>query len=103
MPSTDDISPSRGTGLTDKFKRYVFVGLVVVGGIFALDQLGLSTNSLAQKAKRATRQAAEDQGVSNDCSFLKAPENFRGAQARHRELVSRTTEAFSANSAEAKV
>jgi hypothetical protein len=92
---------SSKTGSTDKFKRRLVVGIVAVGTIFAFDQLGLSTNSLAQKARRAVSRTEQTQGASNDCSFLKAPEDFRGAQARHRELVSRTTDAFSVESMEA--
>jgi len=101
MPITNGRNTSSKTGLTDKIKRYVVVASVAVAAIFALDQLGLSTNSLAQKARRITRQTGQNQIVGGDCSYLKAPENFRGVQARHRETVSRTTEALSGNSSEA--
>lgn len=101
MPMTGGTRASSRSGLTDKFKRRLFIGIVAVGAIFVLDQLGLSPSSLAQKAKRAVSRTEQTQITSNDCSYLKAPENFRGAQARHREMVSRTTEAFGPDSLEA--
>ncbi|MGH9940654.1 MAG: hypothetical protein ACREAM_30790, partial [Blastocatellia bacterium] len=81
--------------MADQFKRYVIVVFVAVAAIFTLDQMGSS--SLAQKARRIASQTEQDQLIGSDCSYLKAPENFRGAQARHREFVSRTTEAIRGN------
>ncbi|MGE0128841.1 MAG: DUF1549 domain-containing protein [Blastocatellales bacterium] len=101
MPITNGPNMSGRISLTSKFKRCVILGIVAVAAIFILDQLGLSTNPLAQKARRVARQPEQNQIDSSDCVYLKAPESFRGAQARHREAISRTTEAFSVDSAEA--
>ncbi|MGH9769601.1 MAG: DUF1549 domain-containing protein [Blastocatellia bacterium] len=97
MPITGGVNTSSKASATGKFKRYLIVAFVAVAAIFTLDQLGLSTSSLAQKARRIARQAEQNQTSVDDCSYLKAPDNFRGAQARHREMVSRTTEAVSGN------
>ncbi len=101
MPIKGGTTASSKTGLAGKFKRYAVIALIAAGAVFTLDQLGLSTSSLAQKTRRAARQVEQNQITSDDCSYLKAPETFRGAQARHRELISRTTEAFNANSQDA--
>jgi len=97
MPITNGVSASSKTILADKFKRCVIVAFVAAAAIFTLDQLGLSGSSLAQKDRRVASQTEQDHLTGGDCSYLKAPENFRGAQARHREFVSRTTEAIRGN------
>jgi hypothetical protein len=101
MPLTGGTRGSSKTVLTDKLKRRLVVGVVAVVTIFVSSQFVASTNSLAQKTKRAVSRAEQTQLTSSDCSYLKSPEEFRGAQARHRELVSRTTEAFSTDAMEA--
>jgi hypothetical protein len=95
MPMTGGPNTSSRATLTGRFKRYVIIAFIAVGAVFTLDQLGFSVNSLAQKSKRAARSAESNRIAGSDCAFLKAPENFRGAQARHREAISRTTEAIS--------
>src|SRR5215813_12109837 len=98
MPITTGIAASRRATLTNKIKRCVIVAAIAVAAIVALDQLGLTPSSLAQKAWRGVRRVEQNQSANADCSFLKAPENFRGVQARHREAVSRTTAALRGNS-----
>jgi hypothetical protein len=76
----------------------LIAAFITVGAIGALDQLGLSTNSLAAlfggQDRRPVRNV-EGNLTGSDCSYLKAPENFRGAQARRRVAVSESTEAIS--------
>ncbi len=103
MPMTGGTNISSKPGLTERFKRYAIVAFIAVGVIFTLDQLGLSTNSLAQKSRRSARNPSNDQLASSDCAYLKAPENFRNVQARHRVAVSQTTEAVSADLAGAEL
>ena len=98
MPITTGIPASRRATLTNKIKRCVIVAAIAVAAIVALDQLGLTPSSLAQKAWRGVHRVEQNQSANADCSFLKAPENFRGVQARHREAVSRTTAALRGNS-----
>ncbi len=95
MPIRDGVNTASKTGPAVKFKRCLIVALAIVTALFILDQVGLFTGSLAQKANRPTRQAERDEALRNDCSYLKAPENFRGAQSRRREMVSRRTEMIS--------
>ncbi len=97
MPITGGIKASSRASLTGRIKRCVIVASVAVAAIAALDHLGLSGSSLAQKARRGVNQTERNQSGAGDCSYLRAPENFRGVQARHREAISRTTEALSGN------
>src|SRR5215813_1989021 len=101
MPITTGIAASRRATLSNKIKRCVIVAAIAVAAIVALDELGLTPSSLAQKAWRGVHRVEQNQSANADCTFLKAPENLRGVQARHREAVSRTTEALRGNSAEA--
>ncbi|MGH9835754.1 MAG: DUF1549 domain-containing protein, partial [Blastocatellia bacterium] len=98
MPMTGGINTSNKAGLSGRFKRYVIVAFMAAGAIGALDQLGLTTNSLAAllggQDRRPVR-SVEGNLTGSDCSYLKAPENFRGVQARHRLAVSETTQAIS--------
>ncbi len=106
MPMTGGINTSTKAGLSGRFKRYVIVAFIAVGAIAALDQLGLSTNSLAAllggQDRRPVRNV-EGNLAGSDCSYLKAPENFRGAQARHRVAVSEATQAISNKLGEAEL
>jgi hypothetical protein len=97
MPSRGAVSNLNRPGPTGKFKRCLILAFFALLAIGAIDQMRFSPGILAQKARSVTRQTNQDQVAGGDCSYLKAPENFRGAQARHREMVSRTTEAVSAN------
>src|SRR5262249_39287580 len=97
MPIRGGATTSHKPRLADKFKRRITLALVAVAAIGALDQLGMTRSSLAQIARSVGRLRRPDQADGGDCTYLKAPDNFRGAQARHRETVSRTTEAVSGN------
>jgi hypothetical protein len=103
MPMTGGTNTSIRANPADKFKRYVIIAFIAVGIVFTLDQMGLSITSLAQRGRSVARNAEGNQLNGGDCAFLKAPENFRGVQARHRVAVSRTTEAISGNLAGAEV
>lgn len=103
MPNTSGINASSMASLTTKIKRCVIVATIAAAAIVALDQLGLSSSSLAQRAGRVSRSIERNQSAGDDCSYLKAPENYRGVQARHREAISRTTEALRGNSAQAEL
>jgi hypothetical protein len=100
------INASNRADLIGRFKRYVIVVFIAVGAIFTLDQLGLSTNSLAAllggQDRRPVRNV-EGNVAGSDCSYLKAPENFRGVQARRRVAVSETTQAISNKLGEAEL
>jgi hypothetical protein len=67
----------------------------VGAAIFALGQLGLSSLAVGGQQGRPVARSAE--GAGADCSFLQAPEKFRGVQARHRAAVSQATEAVARN------
>ena len=101
MPNTSGINASSKASLTTKIKRCVIAATIAVAAIVALDPLGLSASSLAQRAGRNPGRVELSRSAGGDCSYLKAPENYRGVQARHREAISRTTEALTGNSAEA--
>lgn len=98
MPMRGGINASNRAGLIGRFKRCLVVAFLAVGVIGVLDQLGLSTNSLAAllggQDRRPVRNV-EGNLTGSDCSYLKAPENFRGVQARHRVAVSEATQAIS--------
>jgi hypothetical protein len=66
--------------------------VLVAGGLLAT----IDFSSLPFSQAAAQRRAVSLQRAStvSDCSFLKDPEEFREAQARHRLSVSRATEAF---------
>lgn len=75
-------------------KRLVALVLAVFGALAALD---FSTNQFTSQAqqRRVARTPTVESPVSiSDCAFLKNPEEFREAQARHRLAVARTTQAF---------
>src|SRR5262245_61338506 len=97
MPNTSGVNASSKASLTSKIKRCVIAATIAVAAIVVFDQMGLSPSSMAQRAERSVRRLERNQSAGSDCSFLKAPENFRGVQARHREAISRTTEALTEN------
>jgi Protein of unknown function (DUF1549)/Protein of unknown function (DUF1553) len=75
-------------------KRIVAVAFIAVATIFVLDQLGFHIDSSAQ---RAVRRIQRSRVGTDDCTFLKDPEQFRGVTQRHRVAVSRATEAVTEN------
>jgi len=94
MPMTGNKKTSSKAGWNDIAKRIVVMATMMVSTIFVLDQLGLRMNSSAQ---RALRKSQANTIGTDDCTFLKDPEQFRDVQQRHRVAVSRTTEAVSEN------
>jgi hypothetical protein len=95
--------PTASSKARNRIKRIVLVAAFAVAAMVALDQLGLSPGSLAQRGGRDLRRPEQSQTAGSDCSFLKEPEKFRGVQARHREEVSRTTEALRGISGQAEL
>ena len=100
MPNTSGINASSKGSLTRVIKRCVIAAAIAIAALFALDQLGLSSGTLAQRSGKIVRRVDRNQSAGSDCSFLKAPENFRGIQARHREAISRMTEELRGNSSD---
>ncbi len=104
MPNSNGINASSKASRRNEIKRRVMVATIVLAAILAFDMgfdMGLTGSSLAQKAVRLPRRGGLSQSAGGDCSYLKAPENYRGIQSRHREAVSRTTEALRGSSAQA--
>ena len=100
MPYTSGVNASSKASLTSRIKRCVIAATIAVAAFVVFDQMGLSPGSMAQRAERSVRRLERNQSAGSDCSFLKAPENFRGVQARHREAISRMTEELSEMSAQ---
>ena len=76
-------------------QRIIVLAFITFGAALALDFQPVSFTSQAAQQRRVARIAASDSPVStSDCMFLKNPEEFREAQARHRLTVSRLTQAF---------
>lgn len=69
-------------------KRWAAAVLVVIG-------VALAFYSAVFPAEARQRPSRSQTNAARDCTFLRAPENFRGMQARHRLDVSRRTVAFS--------
>ncbi|MFN0087289.1 MAG: DUF1549 domain-containing protein [Blastocatellia bacterium] len=76
-------------------KRFMTAAFIIGGAFFVLDQLGINPIISAQRpARKLPNQYVENA----ECSYMKDPEQFRGAQQRHRLQVSRSTEAFNESS-----
>ncbi len=89
-------SDSNQTRKTQLVKRMVAFVLAAFGVLTALDFSTTQFISQAAQQRKVSRVQAVAAPVSvSDCSFLKDPETFREAQARHRIAVSRTTTTFS--------
>ncbi len=86
------VGASRPGRIQGFLKRFAAAAILVGGAFFVLDQAGWNPITQAQRPARKLPGQYVD---SAECSFLKDPEQFRGAQQRHRAQVSRTTEAFS--------
>ncbi len=76
--------------LSGTIKQLVVIGFIVVGLLAFWLQPDVSVS--AQRRTLATPHT-----TISDCSFLKDPEEFRGARERHRLVVSRTTAAVREN------
>ena len=76
-------------------KRVVAVVVAAFGVLTALDFSTTQFISQAAQQRKVSRTQIVASPVStSDCTFLKDPEEFREAQARHRISVSRTTATF---------
>ena len=62
MPITTGIPASSRATLSNKIKRCVIVAAIAVAAIVALDQLGLTPSSLAQKAWRGVHRVDQEIG-----------------------------------------
>ncbi|MGE0129399.1 MAG: DUF1549 domain-containing protein [Blastocatellales bacterium] len=83
MPTTE---PKRISS-ANKIKRYALLALVIVMAVVAFNQMNASAqNDGQQESPKITR---------DDCAYLQNPDSFRDAMARHRDLVSRSTEIVS--------
>ncbi len=85
-------------------KLSVSLAFVIVMAAFAFTQMStLAAFGTAQDAPKKAKDAKDDEEqkeeygkiTRNDCSYLQNPEGFKGAMARHRDLVSRSTEMIS--------
>ena len=89
-------SDSNKTRKSQLVKRMVALVLAALGVLTALDFSTTQFISQAAQQRKVSRVQAVAAPVSvSDCTFLKDPEEFREAQARHRISVSRTTTTFS--------
>ncbi len=87
---------SHQTHKSQLVKRIVALVLAAFGLLTTLDFSTTQLISQAASQRKVSRAQAVTAPVSvADCSFLKDPEEFREAQARHRIAVSRTTTTFS--------
>lgn len=83
---------SRKFGTAILAKRLSVLAFAVAGLAFAFDRFGTFEVSGQKAPRRVERQTEEPAMSVADCDYLKAPENFRGVQARHRQAISRVTE-----------
>ncbi len=77
-----------------KTKRYVALAFVIVLAVIAFNRM---STFAAFNFEQDGEQRKEDypKTTRDDCSYLQNPESFKGAMARHRDLVSRSTEMIS--------
>ncbi len=71
--------------ITGRIKRYALLALIIAAAAIAFNRMSASAQDGQQESK-ITR---------DDCSYLQNPDSFRDAMARHRDLVSRSTEIIS--------
>lgn len=71
--------------ITGRIKRYALLALIIAAAAIAFNRMSASAQDGQQESK-ITR---------DDCSYLQNPDSFRDAMARHRDLVSRSTETIS--------
>jgi hypothetical protein len=88
MPTTKRVSGARKT------KRYVALAFVLALALIALDRMSaFAAFNSAQDGEQ--RKENYPKTTRDDCSYLQNPEGFKDAMARHRDLVSRSTEMIS--------
>src|SRR5262245_31485778 len=74
------------------FKRLMLLVCAMALLAMALGRFGIRFDSLAALAQSNDEpQGTERKITRSDCNFLRDPEGFRGALARHREEVTRRT------------
>ncbi len=88
MPTKKNVSGAHKT------KRYVALAFVIVLAVIAFNRM---STFAAFNFEQDGEQRKEDypKTTRDDCSYLQNPESFKGAMARHRDLVSRSTEMIS--------
>jgi hypothetical protein len=75
-------------------KRYALLAFVIAVAVIAFNRMGaLAAFGVAQDDGQQKEEYPKI--TRNDCDYLQNPEGFKGAMARHRELVSRSTEMIS--------
>lgn len=72
-------------------KRFFTLAFVLAILAMTADRAGLVADVMAALAG----EQPQKQSLKTDCAYLKAPQNFNGLQARHRNEISQTTETFS--------
>ncbi|MBL8166876.1 MAG: DUF1553 domain-containing protein [Acidobacteria bacterium] len=81
-----------GTGRIKRLAALAFLLTLLIG---VGDRLGWLPGTSAQRGRQVARQVSNPEVTATDCSFLQAPENFKGVQARHRASISAATDAIS--------
>jgi hypothetical protein len=75
-------------------KRHVFIAFAILIVAITFHQVStFAVFDVAQDDVQRTKDGPKI--VRDDCAYLQNPDNFREATARHRDLVSRSTEMFS--------
>jgi len=88
MPTKKNVSGAHKT------KRYVALAFVIVLAVIAFNRMSaLAAFNFEQDGK--PRKENYPKTTRDDCSYLQNPESFNGAMARHRDLVSHSTEMIS--------
>ena len=93
MPLRDGGKNSHSSRKIQRLKQCAALVFVAAGLLTVVDFSGLQLTSEAAQ-KRSLTRVQQSSASASDCTFLKDPEGFREAQARHRLTVSRTTETF---------
>jgi hypothetical protein len=88
MPTTKNVSGAHKT------KRYVALAFAIALAVIALNRISAFA-ALGFEQNGEQRKEDYPKTTRDDCSYLQNPESFKGAMARHRDLVSRSTEMIS--------
>src|SRR5438067_370075 len=73
-------------------KRLALLVSIVALMVMALGRFGLPLDFLAARAQSSAEPQSEARKLTrDDCNYLRDPEGFKSALARHREDVSRAT------------
>ncbi len=84
MPRTEPTKNSGARNNPRKIKRYALLALFIIVAGVAFNRMSASAQDDGQQKYPKT--------IRDDCSYLQNPDSFSGAMARHRDLVSRSTE-----------